>query len=80
MAEPPTDETPIGIWLWVALIVIINATWIGMDLWLRAKHHEYLTTEFREGLRNPLWGPIITGLIAFTVAAFVTHMWNIRGR
>lgn len=70
-----TDESPIGIWLWVWLIVQTNATWIGMDLWLKAHHHEYLTIEFREGLRNELWGPVLCFLVAGTVAAFCWHMF-----
>jgi hypothetical protein len=72
------DESSAGIWFWIALIAIINATWISMDLWLRAHNHEYLTTEFKEGLRKPLWGPLIVGLLAFTVAAFLWHMFNTR--
>jgi hypothetical protein len=73
-----TDESPIGVWLWLALIIEINATWIGFDLWLRAHHHEYLTTEFKEGLNHEVWGPLIVGLLAFTVAAFVWHMFTAR--
>lgn len=69
-----TDESSIGVWLWVVLIVVINATWIGMDVWLRWQRHEYLTTEFREGLHNELLGPFIAGAIAFTVVAFLWHM------
>jgi hypothetical protein len=69
-----TDESNIGIWLWLALIIIVNATWISMDIWLRANGHEFLTTEFREGLRNPFWGPFLCGAIAFTVVVFVAHM------
>jgi hypothetical protein len=68
------DESSIGVWLWLVLFGVVNATWIGMDLWLKAHHHEYLTSEFREGLHNPLWAPILMGLVAFTVAAFLTHM------
>jgi hypothetical protein len=69
-----TDESNIGIKLWIALIVGINVAWISMDLWLAANHHEYLTTEFKEGLRNPFWGPIVMGLVAFTAGMFLTHM------
>lgn len=72
------DEKPYGVWFWLWLIVQTNATWILMDLWLRAHHHEYLTTEFKEGLSKPLWGPLIVGLLAFTVAAFVWHMFTSR--
>jgi hypothetical protein len=50
-----TDESNIGIWLWVVLVVGVNVTWVSMDIWLRAHGHEYLTTEFKEGLRNELW-------------------------
>jgi hypothetical protein len=69
-----TDESPIGIYLWVALIVGVNAAWISMDIWLHKNGHEFLTTEFREGLRNELWAPIIMGLVGFTIVAFLTHM------
>ena len=72
------DESPIGVWFWLFLIFEVNATWIGMDLWLRSHNHEFLTTEFKEGLRNPWWGPLIVGLLAFTVAAFCWHMFNTR--
>jgi hypothetical protein len=50
-----------------------------MDIWLRAHGHEYLTTEFKEGLRNELWGPIVVGLLCFTIGAFVWHMFTSRG-
>jgi hypothetical protein len=70
-----TDESSIGVWLWVALIVGINVTWISMDVWLKKHNHEYLTTEFREGLHNELLGPLLCALVAGTVAAFVWHMW-----
>ncbi len=71
-----TDESSIGIYFWLAFIVIVNALWIGMDLWLKAHHHEFLTVEFREGLRNQLWGPVLCFLIAGTVAAFIWHMFS----
>lgn len=78
MNHPYTpDESPVGIWAWIGLIILVNAYWIGFDLWARANNHEYMTTEFREGLHNPLWGPIIMGLVAFTVTAFIVHMFNI---
>lgn len=69
------DESTIGVWLWVALIVEINATWIAMDVWLHAHGHELLTTEFKEGLRGTITGPLLCFLVAGTVAAFVWHMW-----
>ena len=69
-------ETPVGVWMWLALIIIVNATWISMDLWLHANGYEYLTTEFREGLRNELWGPCLCFLTAGTAAAFIWHMWT----
>jgi hypothetical protein len=70
------DESSIGVWAWVILIVLVNAYWIGFDLWARANNHEYLTTEFREGLNNPYFGPLIMGLVAFTIVAFLVHMFN----
>lgn len=78
LAQYRPDESNIGVWLWIVLIIIINGTWIGMDLWLRRHNHEYLTTEFREGLRNEFFGPLLCFLVAGTVAAFVWHMWHGR--
>lgn len=68
------DESPIGIYFWFILIFVVNALWISMDVWLHLHGHELLTTEFREGLRHPLWGPVLAFLTAGTVAAFVYHM------
>jgi hypothetical protein len=70
------DESHIGVWLWIVLIVTINAEWIAMDVWLRANGHEYLTTEFREGLRSEWLGPLLCFLVAGSVAAFIWHMWR----
>lgn len=69
-----TDESNIGVYLWLALIVVVNALWIGMDLWLHAHGHEMLTDEFREGLKSPWFGPLLAFLVAGTVAAFTWHM------
>ena len=68
------DEAPVGVWLWLVLLVTVNGLWIAMDLWLHAHGHELLTTEFKEGLRHPLWGPVLAFLTAGTVAAFIYHM------
>jgi hypothetical protein len=73
-----TDESPIGVWLWLALIIEVNATWVAMDLYLRAHHHEYLTTEFKEGLNHELWGPLIVGLLCLTIGSFCWHMFTAR--
>ncbi len=70
----PVDEAPIGVWLWLVLIVGVNAGWIAMDVWLSRSGHEMLTTEFREGLQHPLWGPVLYFVTFGTVAAFVAHM------
>lgn len=70
------DESPIGVWLWLSLIVGINVAWISMDVWLHRHGHEYLTTEFREGLRHPVWGPIIVMLLGATISLFLWHMFS----
>jgi len=71
------DESNVGVVAWVVLIVLANAYWIGFDLWARAHQHEYMTTELREGINNPVLGPFVLGLVAFTVAAFLVHMFSI---
>ncbi len=73
-----TDESNIGVWLWVVLLVEINLSWILMDLWLKAHGHEFLTTEFKEGLSGTITGPILVGATSATVGAFVWHMWSNR--
>jgi hypothetical protein len=72
------DESNIGVWAWVILIIGVNAYWITFDLWARSHNHEYMTTEFREGINHPLFGPLILGLVAFTVVAFLVHMFNVN--
>ena len=47
------DESNIGIWLWIVLILGIVATVVVMDLWLHRHGHEYLTTEFKERPTKP---------------------------
>lgn len=54
------DEKPIGIWLWLILFVINLAYVVIADWWLHSHGHEFMTTEFREGLQNEIWGPIVT--------------------
>lgn len=78
LVQRAVDESSVGVWLWIVLIVVINAMWISMDLWLKAHHHEYLTDEFREGLKSPFYGPLIVFLLSGSVAAFVWHMFNTR--
>ena len=78
MSPYTPDESNVGVWAWVILIIGVNAYWIGFDLWARANNHEYLTTEFREGINNQLFGPLILGLVAFTVTAFLVHMFSLN--
>lgn len=73
VSKPP-DESNIGIWLWVILIVQTNVEWILMDLWLDRHGHEFLTTEVREALRSPAWAAVVTFLIGGTISAFCYHM------
>ena len=80
MSPYTPDESNVGVWAWVILIIGVNAYWIGFDLWARANNHEYMTTEFREGINNQLFGPLILGLVAFTVVAFLVHMFSINVR
>lgn len=77
MTSPHVDESHVGIYLWVVLIVVVNATWIGMDLWLHVHGHEFLTTEFKEGLKGGgVWPPLLAFLTFGTIAAFIVHMWG----
>ena len=80
MSNYTPDESNVGVWAWVILIIGVNAYWIGFDLWARANNHEYMTTELREGINNPVLGPLVLGLIAFTVVAFLAHMFSVTAR
>ena len=68
------DESPIGLWLWLVLIVSVNAEWIAMDLWLHAHGHEFLTTECREALHSDWW-PVPVILTVVTFAAVIIHFY-----
>lgn len=71
-----TDESNIGWWLWLALFIDINATWIGMDLFLRARRHEYLTIEVREILAGGGWrGLGFAAMIGATFAIIAYHFF-----
>ncbi|MDQ1391803.1 MAG: hypothetical protein QOF30_780 [Acidimicrobiaceae bacterium] len=74
------DESNIGIWLWIVLILGIVATVVVMDLWLHRHGHEYLTTEFKEGLRSPVWGAVLVFLTAGTISALVWHFFSTPGK
>jgi hypothetical protein len=74
------DESNVPLWAWLGLFILANAYWIIFDLWARANNHEYMTTEFREGLHSELLGPFVLGLTAFTVTAFVVHMLQIGSK
>lgn len=57
------DESNIAWWFWLVLAVEINATWIGMDMWLHRHHHEYLTDEIREILAGGGWWALIAAAV-----------------
>lgn len=60
---------------WIIQLVLMFA-WLPMDIWLHKHGYEYMTTEFKEGLKDTLWCPILFFLTAGTAAAFVGHMWS----
>ena len=73
------DESNIGIVFWIVLLVVVNALWISMDIWLHRHGHEYLTTEFREGLQAPVWGLILAFLTGGTIGLALFHFF-VAGR
>jgi hypothetical protein len=73
-----TEKAPVGVWLWLVLVIEVNASWIAMDVWLNTHGYEMLTTEFKEGLRHPIGGPLIAFATAGTVAAFLWHMLSAK--
>jgi hypothetical protein len=50
-----SDERPYGIWLWCILLVFILGYVVVADWWLHSQGHEFMTTEFKEGLDNTVW-------------------------
>lgn len=69
-----TDESNIGWWLWLVLLVLFNAIWICMDLWLHRHHHEMLTIEVREVLAGGGWRALAAA--AFTGATFSVILYH----
>ena len=66
---------------WLGLIVLVNVYWTFYDFVLAPMFRwEMMTTEYREGLNNPVFGPFIFGGTVLTVAAFFWHMINLRVR
>lgn len=78
MSAHPTDESNIGIYLWLFMLADFAITIIVIDVWLYKNGHEMLTTEFKEGLRNPWLGWLLAGVTGGVVCAFAWHMWNTR--
>jgi hypothetical protein len=70
-----SDERPYGIWLWCILLVFILGYVVVADWWLHSQGHEFMTTEFKEGLDNTVWGPIVTALWFGTWIGLTFHFY-----
>ncbi len=71
-----TRETPVGVWLWPAMLVGFAVQVAAIDVWLHRHGFEFLTSEFREGLDDVVAGPIITGLSAGVVSGLAYHFYH----
>jgi hypothetical protein len=69
------DESLAGIWFWVGLLTGVIAYVAAADLWLHAHHHELMTSEFREGLAHPVFGPVLAGLWFAVFIGFTYHFF-----
>jgi len=69
-----TDESNVGWWLWLVLLVSINAIWISMDVWLATHHHETLSREIHEALAEGSWRGLTVA--AFTGATFAVILFH----
>lgn len=66
-------------WLaWLILFILVNAYWIGYDVWAGRTHHFSMTHEMRNWLTGQLSGPLCAGILAFVVFAFLYHMFQGR--
>lgn len=72
------SEAPVGVWIWLGMAVLFNVIWISADVWLYRHGYELLTTEFKEGLRDPFWAAVIYFVTFGSIAAFLGHMWSTR--
>jgi hypothetical protein len=62
-------------WLaWAILAVMINAFWIGYDIWASKTNHYTMTHEMQNWLHGALSGPLCFGILMFVVGAFLYHM------
>ena len=58
---------------WFGLAILVNAYWIGYDLWAHYTGHKAMTTQFRLWLHETVVGPIIAGLWVGVFVAFTFH-------
>lgn len=76
----PTSEKPLGVIAWAILLVGILVFVVVADIWLHHKGFEYMTTEFKEGLDNPIYGPILTALWFGTFIGLTFHFYLSRNK
>jgi hypothetical protein len=78
MVKPP-DESNIGAILGLICVALALLPWIGFDLWLKRHGHEYITTEFREGLQSSgPWGLVICAIIGAILGVALFHFFYQR--
>jgi hypothetical protein len=60
-------------WAWLYLAVIINAAWIGYDIWAKLHHHWTLSRQMHDWFFSPTIGPFVFAAIAAIFVLAVMH-------
>lgn len=60
-------------WFWFVILIEVNLTWIGYDVWAKIYHHNTLSRQMHDWLFSPTIGPFIFAGIAFLVVLAVLH-------
>jgi drug/metabolite transporter (DMT)-like permease len=71
-----TDESLIGAWLGLSYVMLCLSLWIPIDLWLKAHHHETISTETRELLKSGSWEAMLfMGMLGAVLSIGLYHFF-----
>jgi hypothetical protein len=73
-----TDESNIGVWFGLICVALALLPWIPFDMWLKRHGHEYITTEFKEGLQNGVQGLVICAMLGAILGIAAYHFFYQR--
>jgi hypothetical protein len=60
-------------WAWLYLVIIVNALWIGYDVWAKTHRHNTLSRQMHDWIFSPGIGPFIIAGMAFVFVLLIMH-------